>query len=39
VLGLPPNVWRRPRKAQLSEIKYDVFKKYWDEFDWTKLLD
>ncbi|KAI8910810.1 CwfJ C-terminus 1-domain-containing protein-like protein [Gorgonomyces haynaldii] len=39
VLDLSPEFWRRPRRAMLKDIQVDRFKKHWDAFDWTKMLE
>ncbi|MCO5569442.1 hypothetical protein L7F22_023154 [Adiantum nelumboides] len=41
VLDLEPGRWRKPRRMQAHEQKQRLhdFKKEWEPFDWTKMLD
>ena len=41
VLDLEPRRWRKPRRMQAHEQKQRLhdFKKEWEPFDWTKMLD
>ena len=40
MLDLPPEVWRRPRRAEGGDVERRgrVFEKEFEKFDWTKLL-
>ncbi|KAL2919679.1 Pre-mRNA-splicing factor cwf19 [Polyrhizophydium stewartii] len=41
VLDLPPDRWRKPRRAQPHEARQrlEAFRARWAPFDWTKMLD
>ena len=40
MLDLPPEKWRKPRRATLVETqeRKRSFEKTWVNFDWTRLL-
>jgi len=41
MMDLPANLWRRPKhvSSKHDRSRIEAFKKKWDKFDWTKMLD
>ncbi|ORX45951.1 hypothetical protein BCR36DRAFT_585421 [Piromyces finnis] len=41
MMDLPANLWRRPKhiSSKHNKSRIEAFKKKWDKYDWTKMLD
>jgi hypothetical protein len=41
ILDIDPSRWRKPRRIEYSaaQTRLATFKKQFEQFDWTKMLD